>query len=83
VIPGPRDAGPVHDLQAVERRIALKRRDDGDVVVLLLVNDTRINRQALAAGATSLRAVLPLDARAMLSALRTGRCPAQSGIVLL
>jgi transcriptional regulator with XRE-family HTH domain len=73
----------LHDLQAVERRIALKRRDDGGVVVLLLVNDTRINRQALAVGATSLRALLPLDARAMLSALRGGRYPAESGIILL
>jgi transcriptional regulator with XRE-family HTH domain len=73
----------LHDVQALERRIALKRRDDRDVVVLLLVNDTRINRQALAAGATSLRALLPLDARAMLSALRAGRYPGESGIVLL
>jgi transcriptional regulator with XRE-family HTH domain len=73
----------LHDLQALERRIALKRRDDGDVVVLLLVNDTRINREALAAGATSLRAAFPLDARAMLSALRAGKYPGASGIVLL
>ncbi len=73
----------LHDVQALERRIALKQRDDGDVAVLLLVNDTRINRGVLATARPSLQALLPLGARAMLSALRAGRHPGESGIVLL
>jgi len=70
------------DIQAVERRLALKQRD-GDVDhVILLIADTRRNRRALAAAPASFGG-LPLRTREVLAALRDGRDPAQSGIVVL
>jgi transcriptional regulator with XRE-family HTH domain len=70
------------DIQALERRLALKRRD-GDVDhVILLVADTRRNRRALA-GATANFADLPMRTREILVALRDRRDPGQSGIVIL
>jgi transcriptional regulator with XRE-family HTH domain len=73
----------LHDIQALERRIALKQRDDGNVDVLLLVNATRANRAVLATQRDSLRARLPIDGRMMLRALAGGRHPGGSGIVVL
>lgn len=70
------------DVQAVERRLALKQRD-GDVDhVILLIADTRRNRSALAAAPASFGG-LPLRTREVLAALRDGRDPGQSGIVVL
>ena len=71
------------DVQALERRIGLKRRDDGDPHVLLLLPATRTNRAALTAAAGRLRSLFVLDTRAMLWALRAGEQPASSGIVML
>ena len=71
------------DLQAVDRRIALKRRDSGVAIVILLVADTVGNRRALAAHRESLRSSFRLDTRAVLAALRDGRAPTASGIVVL
>jgi transcriptional regulator with XRE-family HTH domain len=70
------------DIQALERRLALKRRD-GDVDhVILLVADTRRNRRALASSPTAF-ADLPMRTREILAAFREGRDPGQSGIVIL
>jgi len=70
------------DVQAVERRLALKRRD-GDVDhVILLIAETRRNRRALAATPASF-GDLPLHTRELLAALAVGRDPGQSGIVVL
>ena len=70
------------DLQALERRLALKRRD-GDVDhVVLLVADTRRNRRALAGTPAGL-AGLPIRTRDILAPLRDGRDPGASGIVIL
>jgi transcriptional regulator with XRE-family HTH domain len=70
------------DVQAVERRLALKQRD-GDVDrVILLIADTRRNRSSLAAAPASF-ARLPLRTREVLAALREGRDPGQGGIVIL
>jgi hypothetical protein len=52
-------------------------------VVILLVNDTAANRRVLAAHREALRARFPLDGRAILQALRAGRAPTASGIVVL
>jgi transcriptional regulator with XRE-family HTH domain len=71
------------DLQALDRRIGLKRRDADLPQVVLLVADTAGNRRALAAHRESLRSSFPLDTRAALAALRAGRAPASSGIVIL
>jgi transcriptional regulator with XRE-family HTH domain len=70
------------DLQAQERRLALKRRDGGEDHVILLVADTRRNRRALAS-APGAFADLPLGTREILVALRKGRNPGASGIVIL
>jgi transcriptional regulator with XRE-family HTH domain len=70
------------DLQALERRLTLKRRD-GDVDhVILLVADTQRNRRAVA-GAPAAFADLPLRTREILAALRDARDPGGSGIVIL
>jgi transcriptional regulator with XRE-family HTH domain len=73
----------LHDIQALARCISLKQRDDGEVDVLLLVNDTRRNREVLRTQRESLRHLLPLDGRAMLAALAAGRSPGGGGIVVL
>ena len=71
------------DLQALERRIELKRRDSGIASVVLVVADTRHNRDVLrAAGNGALRS-FPLPGRAVLRALAEGRDPGGSGIVVL
>ncbi|MBI3747824.1 MAG: helix-turn-helix domain-containing protein [Chloroflexi bacterium] len=71
------------DLQALERRIALKRRDGGVEIVVLLVADTHGNRRVLAAHRDALRAGFPLSTRATLASLREGLPPVASGIVVL
>jgi hypothetical protein len=71
------------DLQALDRRIALKRRDGGIALVVLLVADTRANRLILSEQREALRASFPLDTRAVLDPLRSGRAPLASGIVVL
>jgi transcriptional regulator with XRE-family HTH domain len=73
----------IRDFQAVERRVALKQRDGGVDRVILLVAATEANRQTLAAHREHLRARFPLDSRAVLGALRSGRLPEQSGILIL
>jgi len=74
----------IRDGQAIERRIELKRRDDPSVDrVVLLVADTRRNREALALLCEGLRDRYPLDGREVLGALGAGRHPPASGIVIL
>ena len=72
----------VSDTQALDRKLALKRRDGLVDHVILLVADTPRNRRALAA-APSAFADLPLGTREILAALRAGSEPAGSGVVLL
>jgi hypothetical protein len=71
------------DGQALERRIALKIRDGGPGHVLLLVADTRGNRVALTTLREAHREQFPLDGRHVLQALREGRDPGASGVVIL
>ena len=73
----------IADGQALERRLALKLRDDPGGHLILLVSDTRANRAALRAMGTGLRELLPLETRAILIAFAAGRDPAMSGIVIL
>jgi transcriptional regulator with XRE-family HTH domain len=73
----------VRDLQALDRRIALKRRDGHvDAVVLLLAN-TRSNRAVVREFSGVLQVNFPLASAPLLAALRSGRNPGASGIVLL
>jgi transcriptional regulator with XRE-family HTH domain len=71
------------DSQALLRKLALKVRDGGRGPLILLVADTRANRLALATLRPAFREMLPLDARPILAALREGREPPGSGIVVL
>jgi transcriptional regulator with XRE-family HTH domain len=73
----------LRDIQALQRRVALKQRDGGIDRVILLVNDTAANRRILAAVRDELRAQFPLDSRAILQAIRAGRAPSASGLVIL
>ena len=73
----------IGDGQALERKLALKLRDDPDGHLILLVSDTRSNRLAVKALGPGLRSILPLSSRPILSALATGREPPGSGIVVM
>ena len=73
----------LRDVQALDRRIALKQRDAGVELVILLVAATEANRRALHHARESLRSRFPLDGRAILGAVRAGRSPTASGIALL
>ena len=73
----------LRDIQALERRIALKIRDGGDPVAVLLVSDTAANRRALAVHGDLLRQRFPLNGRAILRAIDGGRCPEANGILVL
>jgi transcriptional regulator with XRE-family HTH domain len=72
------------DAQAVARHLAVKLRDDGrSQVVILVIGRTRANRAVLAEHREALRIQFPLDGPAITRALRTGRLPPASGIILL
>jgi transcriptional regulator with XRE-family HTH domain len=73
----------LHDAQAQTRRQMLKIRDAGFDHLLVVVSDTRRNREAVRAAETVLREMFPLSARQALAALGAGRHPGGSAIVLL
>ena len=73
----------LHDVQAWNRREALKRRDDNRDVVILLVADTRHNRHVLRLVAADLASEYPVRGADALAALAAGERPAGSAIVLL
>lgn len=70
------------DVQALERRLALKARDGGMGLVLLVVADTPRNRRVLAAVPTAF-AWLGRDARGTFRALRRAVPPPRSALVLV
>jgi len=71
------------DIQAVERRIALKCRDSGVDQAILLLSDTRSNRIALRTFETMIRDSFPIIGRDALRALRDGRAPGGNAVILL
>lgn len=73
----------LRDVQALDRRAALKLRDSGERAMVLLVADTPHNRHMLELYREDLRASFPLNTREMLQSLRAGRTPPASGIVVL
>jgi transcriptional regulator with XRE-family HTH domain len=74
----------IRDSQALERRLALKLRDDQTIEsLILLVAETAGNRAALAVAREHLRGAFPLDTREILGALGAGRLPDAGGIVVL
>jgi hypothetical protein len=73
----------VRDVQALERRIALKQRDGAIDSVILLLSDTRHHRELIATDGTGLRDRFPGSARQTLQALAHGRDPGASALILL
>ena len=74
----------LRDLQALQRRIALKRRDDPFLVgLVLLLAATHANRRLVGDHAVTLASDFPLRGRAILGALGDGRLPSGSGLVLI
>jgi transcriptional regulator with XRE-family HTH domain len=72
------------DVQALQRRLAAKLRDDPGVSgVVLLLADTRHNRSLMKEHGAALRTDLALPSEAILGALAEGRDPGGSGIVLV
>jgi transcriptional regulator with XRE-family HTH domain len=71
------------DVQALVRRISLKKRDGGIATVILVIADTRGNRAAKVAARGSLAAEFPISGRAVLAALRAGESPSGSGVIVL
>jgi transcriptional regulator with XRE-family HTH domain len=74
----------ITDAQAFERRLRLKQRDDPRAkVVLAVLTRSDHHRRLLAEHREAFRDLLPLDSAAVLRALRAGRCPPASGLVLV
>ena len=71
------------DVQAQVRRIMLKVRDGGLEHVLVIVSDTRRNREAISGVSSSLLGDFPIPPRRALAALAAGKHPGGSSIVLL
>jgi transcriptional regulator with XRE-family HTH domain len=72
----------LHDVQATERRLRVKQRDLGATRVILLVADTRHNRNVLR-DVPELREQFPVGARACLTALGRGADPGGDCLLLL
>ena len=72
----------IDDVQALERRIRLKQRDDGAAHVLVVVSATPRNRRALDAAPEAFAGYLR-DARSVLRALSVGHNPATSAVMFL
>jgi transcriptional regulator with XRE-family HTH domain len=73
----------VGDLQAVERRVALKQRDGREPCVLLLLADTKHHRALLEVAGAGIRTRFPTSQRAAMAALKAGRSPSGSALLLL
>ena len=74
----------VGDVQALQRRIALRLRDDATVgVAILLLSNTRHNRSAVRQNFEALRADFPINGQAALAAMAAGRGPGGNAILLL
>ena len=72
----------LHDIQKVERNAAAKQRDLGTTRVILLVADTRHNRDVVRRVA-ELRERFPVPTRACLAALARGTDPGGDCLVIL
>jgi transcriptional regulator with XRE-family HTH domain len=71
----------LRDLQALMRKLNLKCRDGGEDQLVLLLGDTRNNRELVKLAGAGLIEQLPGTPREVLRALATGSRPGRSGIV--
>jgi transcriptional regulator with XRE-family HTH domain len=72
----------VRDMQALDRRVQLKRQDAEIDVVILVLSDTHWNRRVVREHAPAL-GNYPLRTRDVVAALRHGLVPEASGIAVL
>ncbi len=72
----------IRDLQALHRRIGLKCRDGGMNRVILLVKRSATNREILGAADASFWSAYPIPAVRALRALREGRDPRGSAVIV-
>lgn len=73
----------LRDIQALGRRMQLKKHDSGVTRMLLVVRGTRRNRESLRELLPSLRGTFPLGSREILRALADGRDPGADGLMVL
>jgi transcriptional regulator with XRE-family HTH domain len=73
----------LRDLQAVERRLALKCRDSSIAHAILLLADTRTNRTAVRLLGDALQGSFPVNGHVALADLRAGRLPSGNALILL
>ncbi|MEO5884985.1 MAG: helix-turn-helix transcriptional regulator [Candidatus Limnocylindrales bacterium] len=73
----------LHDAQAVDRKIALKERDGAMDRVILLVADTRHNRQSVRAYGDLFQARFPISGSRALELLAAGVDPGGNALILL
>ena len=71
------------DIQELERRVALKRRDGGLDRVVLLLRDSSWNRRLVRSNASSLEQSFPVPGKVALRALAQAREPGGDTIILL
>lgn len=71
------------DYQAQVRAVRGKQRDLGTERVVIVVEDTRVNRRAIQAAGAELRRSFPLAARKLFAALAAGQDPGADALVLL
>ena len=73
----------LHDLQALDRRLARKMKDDEVDRVVLLVADTRRNRRVLREFQPLIRERYPLSTCQVVGSLSDGNLPSASGCAVL
>ncbi len=73
----------IRDVQALERRMALKERDGGMDRLILVVLDSRANRATVRAHADVFSARFPVDAARALELLAVGADPGGNALILL
>jgi transcriptional regulator with XRE-family HTH domain len=73
----------LRDLQALDRRLALKERDGGLDRMILLVLDSRSNRAIVRAHADALVGRFPISGDAALERLSVGADPGGNALILL
>lgn len=74
----------LEDIQALQRRVALKLRDDPSIrLAILVIPRTRHNRHVLAEHRPALMTDFPLQPDSVIAAVTAGLVPAANGILLL
>jgi len=73
----------IGDVQAVQRRVALKQRDGRVAAVILLLAETRHHGALLRDAGEGLRSQFPVPARRALLALAAGRSPGGDSLIRL